>query len=66
MDLFGKIKISDLGPGFIIWNSSNILGITKSTLPEKYYSCYCTKTPGNYYDYEIVKDEAYAEARKKK
>ena len=49
-----KIKISELPEGMIIWKKSTILGITKATLPPKYYDYYCTKIIGNYLDYEIV------------
>lgn len=49
-----KIKISELPEGMIIWKKSNILGITKSTLPLEYYDCYCTKIYGNDFDYELV------------
>lgn len=52
-----KIKISELPEGCIIWNDYNILGITKATLPEKYYDCYCTKTIGNEFDYNLVKEK---------
>lgn len=50
------IKIRDLPGGMIIWKGFNILGITKSTLPEKYYDNYCTKVPGNDLDYELIKE----------
>ena len=46
------IKISDLPAGMIVWKGYQILGITKATLPEKYYDNYCTKVPGNELDYE--------------
>lgn len=49
-----KIKISELPIGMIIWKKGNILGITRATLPEKYYDYYCTKILGNDFDYEIV------------
>lgn len=50
-----KYKISDLPEGMIIWKKSNILGITKATLPEKYYGYYCYKVIGNNeLDYEII------------
>lgn len=50
-----KIKISELPEGMIIWTKKRtILGITKATLPLKYYDYYCTKIIGNYYDYEIL------------
>ncbi len=49
-----KIKIGELPGGMIIWKKSTILGITKATLPLKYYDYYCTKIIGNYLDYEIV------------
>lgn len=49
-----KIKISELPEGMIIWKKSTILGITKATLPLKYYDYYCTKIIGNYFDYKIV------------
>ena len=50
-----KIKISELPVGMIIWKKGTILGITKATLPLKYYDYYCTKVIGNnYLDYEIV------------
>ena len=49
-----KIKISELPVGMIIWKKDTIFGITKATLPLKYYDCYCTKIIGNYLDYEIV------------
>ena len=45
------IKISDLPAGMIVWKGYQILGITKATLPEKYYDNYCTKVPGNDLDY---------------
>ena len=48
------IKISELPEGMIIWRNGIILGITKLTLPLKYYDCYCTKIIGNYLDFEIV------------
>ena len=51
-----KIKISELPEGCIIWNGYNILGITKATLPAKYYDCYCTKIRGNDLDYNLVKE----------
>lgn len=51
------IKISDLPAGMIVWKGYQILGITKATLPEKYYDNYCTKVPGNDLDYELVKEE---------
>ena len=50
-----KIKISELPEGMIIWTKKRtILGITKMTLPLKYYDYYCTKVIGNHLDYEIV------------
>lgn len=49
-----KIKISELPVGCIIWKKSNILGITGATLPNEYYDFYCTKIPGNDFDYELV------------
>lgn len=50
-----KIKISELPEGMIIWTKKRtILGITKATLPLKYYDYYCTKVIGNHLDYEIV------------
>jgi hypothetical protein len=49
-----KIKISELPAGMIIWKKGNILGITKATLPLKYYKYYCVKIPGNDFDYELV------------
>lgn len=49
-----KIKISELPEGMIIWKNGNILGITKATLPEQYYDCYCIKIFGNDFDYELV------------
>lgn len=52
-----KIKISELPEGCIIWNGYNILGITKATLPEKYYDCYCTKTVGNEFNFNLVKEK---------
>lgn len=52
--VMNKIKISELPEGMIIWKKSTILGITKATLPLKYYDYYCTKIIGNYLDYEIV------------
>lgn len=52
-----KIKISDLPGGLIIWNGNNILGITKATLPEKYYENYCIKINGNDFDYMLIKDD---------
>ena len=51
------IKISDLPAGMIVWKGYQILGITKATLPEKYYDNYCTKEPGNELDYELVKEK---------
>lgn len=53
-----KIKISELPEGMIIWRKCIILGITKATLPLKYYDYYCTKVIGNYLDYEIVEKES--------
>lgn len=53
-----KIKISELPEGMIIWRKHIILGITKATLPLKYYDYYCTKVIGNYLDYEIVEKES--------
>ena len=50
-----KIKISDLPAGRIVWYKNNILGITKSALPEKYYDNYCTKVYGNDFDFELMK-----------
>ena len=52
--VMNKIKINELPEGMIIWKKSTILGITKATLPLKYYDYYCTKIIGNYLDYEIV------------
>ncbi len=52
-----KIRVSDLPEGMIIWKKSTILGITKSTLPEKYYDYYCRKISGNYYDFELIMEE---------
>lgn len=49
-----KIKINELPEGMIIWRKSTILGITKATLPIKYYDYYCTKIIGSDLDYEIV------------
>lgn len=50
-----KIKISELPAGMIIWTKKGtILGITKATLPLKYYDCYCIKIIGNHLDYAIV------------
>lgn len=54
-----KIKISELPVGMIIWENGNILGITKATLPDEYYDCYCIKTPGNDFDYEIKDKNKY-------
>lgn len=51
------IKVSDLPAGMIIWKGSKILGITKSTLPEKYYDNYCSKVSGNDLDYELIKEK---------
>ena len=51
-----EIKIRDLPEGLIIWKGKTILGITKATLPEKYYDMYCTKVDGNEFDYELVKE----------
>lgn len=51
-----KIKISELPEGCVIWKGYNILGITKATLPEKYYDCYCTRTIGNEVDFDLVKE----------
>lgn len=56
MESNGKIKISDLPEGMIIWYKSNILGITKCTLPEEYYDYYCYKCIGNDLDYELIKE----------
>ena len=52
-----KIKISDLPCGLIIWGKNTILGITKATLPEKYYDMYCVKVDGNKFDYELVGED---------
>lgn len=52
-----KIKISELPAGMIIWRKSTILGITKATLPLKYYNCYCIKIIGNDFDYKIVESD---------
>lgn len=52
--LMNKIKISELPAGMIIWRKNTILGITKATLPLKYYDYYCTKIIGNHLDYAIV------------
>lgn len=52
-----KIKISELPEGMIIWKKSTILGITKATLPLKYYDYYCTKIIGNDFDYKIIKEQ---------
>ena len=41
------LKIKELPVGMIIWNKSNILGITGATLPKQYYEYYCTKIFGN-------------------
>ena len=50
-----KIKISELPEEMIIWTKKRtILGITKMTLPLKYYDYYCTKVIGNHLDYEIA------------
>ena len=51
-----KIKISELLEGMIIWTKKKrtILGITKMTLPLKYYDYYCTKVISNHLDYEIA------------
>ena len=49
-----KYKIKDLPVGMIIWKKSTILGITKATLPEKYYDYYCTKIIGNDLDFELA------------
>lgn len=49
-----KIKISELPEGMIIWKKGTILGITKATLPEKFYDYYCIKIAGNDLDYELV------------
>ena len=51
-----KYKISELPEGMIIWNKGTIVGITRATLPNEYYSCYCTKTIGNEFDYELVEE----------
>lgn len=55
--VMNKLKISELPVGMIIWRKNTILGITKATLPLKYYDCYCTKIIGNYLDYEIVEGD---------
>ncbi len=57
MDSKEKIKISELPKGCVIWNGYNILGITKATLPQKYYDYYCTKVAGNKVDFELVKEK---------
>lgn len=57
MDSKEKIKISELPEGCVIWNGYNILGITKYTLPDKYYECYCTKTKGNEVDFDLIKEK---------
>lgn len=50
-----KDMVLELQEGMIIWTKKRtILGITKATLPLKYYDYYCTKIIGNYFDYEIV------------
>ena len=51
-----KIKISDLPEGMVIWYKNSILGITKATLPQKYYDDYCYKVYGNDVDYELIKE----------
>lgn len=53
------IKISDLPNGMIIWKGFRVVGITGYTLDKKYNDLYCTKIPGNPYDYEL-----YAEKRR--
>ena len=50
-----KIKILDLPAGMVIWKGNSILGITKATLPQKYYENYCCKVYGNDVDYELIK-----------
>ena len=52
-----KKKISELPVGCIIWKKSNILGITGATLPNEYYDFYCTKIPGNDFDYELAENK---------
>lgn len=53
-----EIKISDLPVGMIIWKKSNILGITKATLPDEYYDYYCYQvSEENDLDYEIIIDK---------
>ncbi len=49
-----KIKIGELPEGMIIWKKNTILGITKATLPLKYYDYYCIKIIGNDLEYELV------------
>ena len=51
------IKISNLPEGMIIWNGYNILGITKRTLPQKYYNKYCRKVLGSDLDFYLIKEE---------
>lgn len=52
-----EIRISELPQGMIIWKKHNILGITKFNLPPKYDNYYCTKIPGNDFDYELVENK---------
>lgn len=51
------IKISELPAGCIIWRKKTILGITKATLPEKYYEYYCERIIGNDFDYELKENK---------
>lgn len=51
------IKISELPKGMIIWNRSNILGITGATLPKKYYENYCVKIRGNILDFDLIEEQ---------
>ena len=48
------VKIADLPAGIVIWREGDILGITKATLPQKYYDNYCVDIEGKELDYEIV------------
>ncbi len=50
------LKVKDLPTGAIILKGKMILGITKATLPQKYYDYYCTKvSEDNEFDYELDK-----------
>lgn len=48
------IAIKDLPSGKIIWYKDDILGITGSTIPDKYLNNYCYKCSGNDLDYCMI------------